>query len=54
MMIHKRADGKKLVRSRLSLAARILGSAVRDPLPVHPPEEAWRNKKPTSKNSLKR
>ena len=49
-MIHKKADGKTLARSRLSLAARTLGGAVRATLPVSSPEETWRNKKVNSKN----
>jgi len=48
-MIHKIADGKKLARPRLSMAARMLGSAVRATLPVPPPEDSWRNKKANSK-----
>ncbi len=53
-MIHKKADGKTLARSRLSLAARMLDDAVRATLPVHSPEEPWRNKKLNSKNWFKR
>jgi len=52
-MIHKKADGKTLARSRLSLAARMLGGAVRATLPATSPEEWWRNKKPNSKNCVK-
>jgi len=48
-MIHKKADGKKPTRSRLSLAARMLGSAVRVTVPMPPPEETWRSKKANSK-----
>jgi hypothetical protein len=53
-MIHKKTAGKKLARSRLSLAARMLGDAVRTTLPVPPPEETWRNKKLNSKSGFKR
>lgn len=52
-MIHKKVDAKKLARSRLSLAARMLGGAVRATLPVPPQQEPWRNKKLNSKNSGK-
>ena len=53
-MIYKKADGKTLARSRLSLAARMLGGAVRAKLPVPSAEEPWRNKKPNGKKSFKR
>jgi hypothetical protein len=53
-MIYKKTDGKKPATSRLSLAARMLGDAVRATLPVPPPEQTWRNKKLNSKNTFKR
>jgi hypothetical protein len=53
-MIHKKADGKQMARSRLSLAARMLGGAARATLPVPPLKESWRNKKLNSKNCIKR
>ena len=53
-MIHKKVEGKKLARSHLSLAARILGGAVRDTPAIHPPEEAWRNKKLNRTKCFKR
>ncbi len=53
-MIPKKPDGKKLARPRLSLAARMLGGAVRATLPAPPPEEAWRNKKLNSKTVIRR
>jgi len=52
-MIHEKADGKTLIRSRLSLAARMLGDAVRAKLPVPSAEEPWRSKKLNSKNCFK-
>ena len=45
-MTHKKSEGKRPARSRLSLASRLLGSAVRATLQVPPPEEPWRNQKP--------
>jgi hypothetical protein len=53
-MIHKKADGKQPARSRLSLASRLLGGAVRATLPVTPPKEPWRDKKPKGKNRGKK
>jgi hypothetical protein len=53
-MINKKADGKKLANSHLSLAARMMSDAVRATLLAPSPEEAWRNKKLNSKNSFKR
>jgi hypothetical protein len=44
-MIPKKPDGKTPAPSRLSLAARMLGGAVRATLPVSSHEEPWRNKK---------
>lgn len=52
-MIHKKTDGKKPARSRLSLAARMLGGPVCVTVPVPPPEEPWRNKKLNGKNKGK-
>jgi hypothetical protein len=53
-MIHKKADGKKRIRSRLSLVSRLLDGALRAALPVPPPEEPWRNKKLNGKFGFKR
>jgi hypothetical protein len=53
-MIDKKPDGKKPPRSRLSMAARTLGGAVRATLPMSPSEVTWRNKKLNSKNCFKR
>lgn len=53
-MIHKKANGKKLDRSRLSLAARMLCGAVPATMPVPPPKDSWRNKNLNSKNRFKR
>ena len=45
-MTHKKSDGKRLARSRFSLASGLLGGTLRASLQVAPPEEPWRNKKP--------
>ena len=47
---HKKSDGKQTDGSRLSLAARMLGGAVRATIPVPPPKESWRKNKANNKN----
>jgi hypothetical protein len=46
-MTSKKSHGKRPVRSRLSLASRLLGSSVRDTLQSAQLEEPRRNTKPT-------
>jgi hypothetical protein len=53
-MIHKKVEGKKPARTRRSLAALMLGDAVRATLPVPAAAEPWRNKKVKSKNRSRR
>jgi hypothetical protein len=53
-MIDKKAEGKQLARSRVSLASRLLGSAVRSALPVTPTEEPWREKNSKKKHRGKK
>jgi len=53
-MNQKKANNKIQARTRLSLAARMLGGAVRTALPVPPPEEPWRNRKSNGKKNVKR
>ena len=53
-MIDKKPDAKKPPRSRLSMAACMLGGAVRATLQISSSEETWRNKKLNSKNCFKR
>jgi hypothetical protein len=50
-MTSKKSDGKQLARSRLSLASRWLGRALRASLQVPPPEEPWRHNKPKHNRS---
>jgi hypothetical protein len=52
-MTHKKTNGKQLVRSRLSLASRLLGSALRATLQVPATEEPWRNEKPKDNRGRK-
>jgi hypothetical protein len=50
-----REKSEPMPRSRLSLASRVLGSAVRGTVAaVSQPADAWRNKKPVGKNQVKR
>jgi hypothetical protein len=53
-MTHKKSDSKPIARSRLSLASRLLGGALRNTLPVTASEEPWRTKKRTGKHRGKR
>jgi hypothetical protein len=53
-MTHKKPDSKQMARPRLSLASRLLGTALRGTRQVPPPEEPWRNKKPKGKNKGRR
>ena len=54
IMIHRKVEGKPQARSGRSLAARLLTDAVRATLPVPPPEEPWRAKKPKGKSRGKK
>jgi hypothetical protein len=49
-MIPRKADDQEPARPRLSLASRLLGGAVRATLPVPPPQEPWRKRKPKGKH----
>jgi len=49
-MTHKKPDSKQMARSRLSLASRLLGTALRGTTQVPSPQEPWRNSKPKGKN----
>jgi hypothetical protein len=49
VMMQKKAGSKQPVRSRLSLASRLLGNTVRATLPVPAAQEPWRNRKPKGK-----
>jgi hypothetical protein len=50
-----REKSEPMPRSRISLASRVLGSAVRGTVAaVSQPVDAWRNKKPVGKNQVKR
>jgi hypothetical protein len=53
-MAPKKSAGKQSARSRLSPAARLLGGALRATLPLPPPEEPWRNRKPKGQNRGKK
>jgi hypothetical protein len=54
IMVYKKSDAKPLACSRVSLASRLLGSALRAPLTVPPLQEPWRNRKPKGKSRGKR
>jgi hypothetical protein len=53
-MVRKQADGKPLPRPRLSLASRLLCSALRANVLLTPPEEPWRNQRPQGKQRARR
>jgi hypothetical protein len=53
-MMRKRADDKRPLRPRRSLASRLLCSALPANLPMTLPEEPWRNENPQGKHRPKR